>query len=209
MQCRKHPEKSGINTCNQCGDWLCDSCSFECKGRIFCPFCATQQAKNEDIETHHHTIRDVKNPISWGLLFLFSVVIPLPGANYMYMGLIKRGLMAMFAFFGIIYLGIHLSHLGLLFWFSIPVLYLACTFDGFRLRTLINAGEIVTDGIDDIMPFIRRNMGTLVGLLVLLIITNMIGLASHRTVNLLQNLPLILIVIWAIRTWSRHQKGKP
>jgi len=215
MQCRNHPTENGVNTCNQCGSWLCDKCSFERGGRIFCPNCATQQATGSDgtsgtvpTGAYRPSPGYPSRTVSWGLLFLFSVVIPLPGLNYMYMGLIKRGLVAMSAFFGVIYLVIQFAGsgtwpIGIIFIFAIPVLILACLFDGFRIRSRINAGEVVTDNIDDITAFIRRNRRTLIVLLLLLVAVNAVGAILP---GLLRLLPII-IVIWVIH--MLFNKPKP
>ncbi|MCL2421494.1 MAG: hypothetical protein FWD03_06510 [Defluviitaleaceae bacterium] len=204
MQCRNHPTENGVNTCNQCGCWLCETCSFERGGRIFCPSCATQAtgeapAHGDAYAGHHKPART----ISWGLLFLFSVIFPLPGLNYMYLGLIKRGLAAMAAFFGVIYMVIHFMSsgiipIGLMFIFAIPVLVLASIFDGFRLRNRMIAGEVVTDNIDDITAFLRRNRHVLIGFLLLLIAVNVIGGVVPWLVRVLRNIIPIIIAIWAV-----------
>ena len=175
MQCKNHPSENGINTCNNCGSWLCERCSFERGGRIFCPSCAVSQG-TEAATAHYPPRSTPARNISWGLLFLFSVVIMLPGLNYMYMGLIKRGLLAMSAFFGVIFLGTQLSGaLSWLFAFAIPILVIACIFDGFNIRRRINAGEAVSDSVDDVMNFIRRNRVIILGVLVLFLVIHIIG----------------------------------
>ena len=207
MQCRNHPEEKGVNTCNQCGSWLCDKCSFERGGRIFCPSCAAQQATgggtHHSAEYSHITPEHVSKSTSWGVLFLFSVVIPLPGLNYMYLGLIKRGLVAMSAFFATIYLatqfgGGGLWPLGMVFVFAIPVLWLSCTFDGFRIRARINAGETVTDNVDEIVAFVRRNGKVLVVLLLLLLLANTLGAVLPGILRVLWRVVPILIAVWAV-----------
>lgn len=200
MQCKNHPGESGVNTCNQCGSWLCDRCSFQRSGRIFCPHCAAQQSAptkpDYSFATHH-----IDKSISWGLLFLFSVVIPLPGLNYMYMGFIKRGFVAMSAFFGAIYLTAMLGGgLSVLFAFSIPVLWITCTFDGFRMRARINAGEVIPDNIDDITSFIQRNRSILIGFLLLLLAVNLLGGILPWMLRLLRIIVPILIAVWAVQT---------
>lgn len=233
MQCKNHPEENGVNTCNQCGTWLCEKCSFEREGRYFCPSCASQGtlagagssgtgplgdgsggtgsygSGSYGSSTHRGPTgpydRGYSGPgyvdrsVSWGLLFLFSVIIPIPGINYMYLGLIKRGLVAMSAFFGSIYLTIQFMSsgawaIGILFIFSIPVLWLSTTFDGFKIRNRMNYGEVVTDNIDDILGFIRRNRGILTGFLLFLLAINVVP----ALFGFLRNIIPIIIVVWAI-----------
>ena len=161
MQCRTHPTAMAFNTCNQCGDWLCDDCTVDVQGRLFCRKCLMELAAppKAPTTTHHahgaagHTGRHV----SWGLLFLFSFFFP-SGVNYMYMGLIKRGLAALCGFFLIVYFISLLNWpLTLLFSLALPVYILTCIFDGFNVRRRINAGEVVEDNIDGAINFLRRN----------------------------------------------------
>jgi len=80
------------------------------------------------------------------------------GANYMYMGLIKRGLAAMCGFFLLIYLVASLKFPFLMLAaFAIPIYWFTCFFDGFNIRRRINSGEIVEDGIGNILGAMLRN----------------------------------------------------
>jgi len=208
MQCRNHPEENGVNTCNECGCWLCDRCSFERGGRLFCPSCASQQGKEGTsgaVLTGRAMPSAAGRSISWGLLFLFSVVIPLPGLNYMYLGLMKRGLVVMVAFFGLIYMIIQFSGggfwpFGIIFAFAMPILILAGIFDGFRLRTRMVNGEMITDNIDDIITVIRRNRVMLTGILLLLIAVNVLGGILPWVMRALRTAIPIIIAVWAIQT---------
>jgi len=179
MQCKNHPGEKGTNTCNDCGSWMCDRCSFDRGGRIFCPSCAAKQAANEagsaGTKAPGYGPRTGRY-ISWGLLFLFSVVIPLPGLNYMYMGLVKRGLVAMIAFFTTIFLTAQFNGtgLGIVFWFAMPILMFVSIFDGFNIRRRINAGEEIADSVDDITDFIRRNRTAIIAFLLLLVVVAVI-----------------------------------
>ena len=204
MKCKNHPEENGVNTCNECGCWLCERCTFERTGRLFCPSCAAQQVGSDGpVEAEPLCYSQRK---SWGLLFLFSVIIPLPGLNYMYLGLIKRGLVAMSALFGIIYMAIILNGgLTALFVFAIPVLILTCIFDGFKLLSRINAGEEVSDNIDDITSFIRRNRVAITGFLLILLAINIVGGVLPWVVRTLRNVIPILIAIWAIHALFRKK----
>jgi len=159
MQCRTHPTTPAFNTCNQCGDWLCEACTVDVQGRLFCRGCLTKLAAPGDAS---HPAMPSAAPggrnISWGLLFMFSIPIFPPGVNYMFMGLIKRGLAALCGFFLIIYfIGVSNMPLTLLFIFALPIYILTCVFDGFHIRRRLNAGEVVGDNIDEAISFLRRN----------------------------------------------------
>ena len=181
MQCRTHADLTGVNTCNQCGDWLCEDCTVEINGRIFCRSCLSQMpgaSAPPKAETPHAAAYAVppgsKRFISWGVLFLFSCVIPIPGLNYMYEGLIKRGLAAMAGFFLLIYAMIQFFimgvwQIGLLFALTLPVYMLTNIFDGFHIRRRVNAGEVVLDDIDDVLAFIKRYKGVFIALAVVLL----------------------------------------
>jgi len=95
--------------------------------------------------------------ISCGLLLFFSLFFP-SGVNYLFMGLIKRGLAALIGFFFMIYIiGVSNMPLTLLFGLALPIYVLTCIFDGFSIRRRINAGEPVADNIDEVIRFLRRN----------------------------------------------------
>ena len=199
MQCKNHPTVKGINTCNECGSWLCERCSFERGGRIFCPGCAADNGA----ESSYHTLSPGSTKyISWGLLFLFSVIIPLPGLNYMYMGLIKRGLMAMSVFFGLIFMGTQLTGGFGIFAFAIPILVITCIFDGFNLRRRINSGEEISDSIDDIIDTVKRNRRIIVSFLLLLVIVHIVG----SMLPFLGRFIPIIFVIWAVLTFFSKPK---
>ena len=195
MKCKNHPEEIAVNTCNECGCWLCERCTFERSGRLFCPACAAKhnEAASDGGYGRPHTPRQ---QISWGLLFLFSVIIMIPGLNYMYLGLIKRGFITMSAFFGAIYITA-VFDTGWLMLF-VAAFMLACIFDGFKLRTRINAGEEVSDNIDDITAFIRRNRVVITGIILILAAINIIGGVLPVLINIMRRVFPILIAVWAI-----------
>ena len=165
MSCLYHSDRSAVNTCSKCGAWLCDGCSVEIDGRVVCKTCISRELGNAPhAHTHSADPRAAYTaPPAYGyppaaprvnivMMFFLSA---LPGANYMYMGLIKRGLCVMAAFFASIYATAMFG--GMPFAFIIPILAITSMFDGFRIRRLINAGESVPDNIDDVREFIRTH----------------------------------------------------
>jgi hypothetical protein len=145
------------------------------------------------VDAPPHGTRHVRKRVDGALLFLFSVCLP-PGGNYMYMGLIKRGLAAMCGFFLLIYLTIVISvPMKMLFVFAIPVLYFTCFFDGFNLRRRINSGENVDDGVGDIIGGILRNKFLTAAFLIIIALA-MLGFVFE----LLRRIAPALLVILAL-----------
>ena len=177
MQCRNHPERNGANTCNQCGTWLCEECTVDIQGRLYCRGCLADLSSPDTPSAPRVT--HPRN-ISSALLVLFSFVFP-PGVNYMYLGLMKRGLVAMCGFFLLMFMGITSSWpVSMIFWFAIPVVALTCLFDSLNIRRRINAGEYVPDDIGDMLGGIFRNktVSTIVlGILAIVFLSNIIGFA--------------------------------
>jgi len=134
-----------------------------------------------------------RKPLSGGLLFLFSFFFP-PGVNYMYMGLIKRGLAAMVGFFLIIYfIGVSRMPLTLLFGLGLPVYILTCIFDGFNIRRRINAGEVVGDNIDGVIRFLKQNK-FICWIIIALLGFSMLGAVMGVFIRLIRwAMPLIII----------------
>ena len=183
MQCRTHPTKTAAVTCNHCANWICDDCTVELQGRLFCRPCLSvlsQPATGESRAAPPPYPRHASPKVSWGLLFFFSICFP-PGVNYMYMGLIKRGLAALSGFFLLIFVAINSSFpLNLLLWLSLPVFVITSIFDGFNVRRRINAGEAVRDDIGDALNGIIGNkfLSTLVlAVIAIVFIINVMGFA--------------------------------
>ena len=201
MQCRTHPTKSAANTCNYCGNWICDDCVVDVQGRIFCRPCLSglsQQSHTTDTTDHPEPPVHYGSKVSWGLLFFFSLCFP-PGANYMYMGLMKRGLAAMCGFFLLIFVAISSGFpLQLLLWLSVPVFYISSFFDGFNLRRRINAGEVVRDDIGDALNSIISNRFLRVLFLVVIasiLIVTVLGFAATLISRLFVPLLVIFVLV--------------
>ena len=171
MQCFAHPTRAASNTCDKCNHWICDDCTVNVGARILCKSCAnileptahtesTAHTEPEPVPTYVKFSSVPHKRISFGLLFLASLLAP--GANYMYMGLLKRGLAAMCGFFMLVYLVVVFatssSPLMLLIpAFAIPIFWVTIFFDGFHIRRRINSGEIVEDGIGNILGGMLKN----------------------------------------------------
>ena len=108
------------------------------------------------------------------LLFIFSAV---PGLNYMYLGLMKRGLFFMTLFF----IAIFASHeLGIrLLMFAVFILMCYSLFDGFRARRLLMDGFVVPDASDDIIAFFKRHKAAVIILVLVAIFTGLAGRAGR------------------------------
>jgi len=47
MKCYKHKDKDAIGTCSSCSKGICDYCSVDVKGKLFCRKCAAEDGKDE------------------------------------------------------------------------------------------------------------------------------------------------------------------
>jgi len=207
MQCRTHPTTPAYNNCNQCGDWLCEECTVDVQGRKLCRGCLNKLANEpyNGTSTHHPVVHGPIRQISKGALLIFSLFFP-PGVNYMFMGLIKRGLAAMCGFFLLIYLiGMSSWPLTLLFGLAMPIYVLTCIFDGFNIRRRILSGEVVGDNIDGAIDFVRRNR---VIALIILVIVGFNVLFSFLGVlfGLVRWLMPLLIVVAGLYLLLRNRK---
>jgi hypothetical protein len=210
MQCRTHPERHASNTCSHCASWLCEDCTVEVRGKLFCRPCLAvlaQYPEDHSPEPGRHATAAYSYPrrkILWGLLFVFSF---LPGANYMYMGLMKRGLATMSGFFLIIFLlASSVWPFNLLLGLTIPVFVLTSFFDGFNVRRRINAGEAVRDDIGDALGGILsdKRLRTIIFVaLAIIFVVSVVGIAANL---LARFLPLLIIVLGVYVIMKRKNK---
>ena len=202
MQCRTHPGNPGVNTCNQCGEWLCDDCTIEVNGRYFCINCARQgTGTHRDPPGAPYRLGSPAR-ISWGLLFMFSLLPP--GINYMYEGLIKRGILTISAFFLLFYVSM-MPYFGI-FGFVVAILWIACVFDAFQIRRRINAGEKINDDINDILVIVKRNSKVIAGFLIVMAVL----IASRTLINLsasFNGLPVIVILLGVYFLFKNKKSG--
>ena len=133
-------------TCVKCSSVVPTERVVEINGSIICKNCLSKFASKKSGASKPH--------INGFLLLMASCI---PGANYMYMGLMKRGLLLMSSFFGLFYLMNEMPryHSGFV-QFVFPVIFIYSFFDGFAKRRLINAGIPVEDGAPDVVDFISK-----------------------------------------------------
>ena len=199
MNCFIHPEKPAKVKCSSCFGPLCEECIVHTQGSIFCRGCLTG--------ARLHPSTGAKRPsISKFLLFIFAVFFP-PGAGYMYLGLVKRGLCAMIGFFFIIFLltsGMP-HHVETLLGLSIPIIYLVCIFDSFHIRRKIIAGEAVEDGVGSIINSLLSNKKLCAVIFVVLAII-FAGTIFDFAFRVLRALLPILIVAFGLYVIFRRKK---
>ena len=199
MNCFIHPEKPANVNCSSCGASLCEECIVHTQGNIFCRGCL--------MGTRPHPATELKHPTaSKLLLFIFAVFLP-PGAGFMYLGLIKRGLSAMICFFFIIFLlssGIS-GPAETLAAFSIVILYFACIFDSFSICRRINAGEVVEDGVGSIINGLLSNKKLCAVIFVVLAII-FAGTILGFALRILRALLPILVIAFGLYMIFRRKK---
>lgn len=85
------------------------------------------------------------------LTFILSFV---PGCGHMYMGLMKRGLFIMFAFFSCCYLVSSIFYR--VFSLGVVIIWLYNIFDAYNCRKKLEQGKEISDDVDDIKRFFLK-----------------------------------------------------
>jgi len=139
------------------------------------------------------------------MMFLLSFFFP-SGVNYMYMGLIKRGVTALAGFFLLLYFVVVTGGaLMTMFLFGFIICYLTCIFDGFNIRRRINAGENVPDDNSEIVKSILRNR-TLMMIIGIVLGISMLSALFNFAINLVVNVVPLLIIVFGIYLILKHRK---
>lgn len=165
MYCKNHSGKPGVNTCSKCGEWICEDCSVEINGRIFCKECLSKEMSGESKGFSASAPTGpvpARRAISSFFTFVFSLF---PGCGYMYLGFMKRGLMIMALFFASIYLSCFSSAFGMVTF----LIYAFNFFDTFHYKRRLLNGEYINDDIEDIKSFALNNKG-IIGISVILVV---------------------------------------
>jgi len=197
MSCVKHADRPAAGYCQKCGFGLCEDCGVEVGGRVYCKGCV------EDVVNGNYE-GEPRRYVAGRSRAVFFITSLLPGASAMYLGLIKRGLFFMTAFFLTIYFASSwgMGFLGLM----IPVLWVTAFFDGFNKLKRMESGILVEDGIEDILDFARRNKSILCLFLAILLLNWALGSGLKFIASILPGrlywmfyeanklLPLLLII---------------
>jgi len=160
MKCENHNNNEANFICLDCGSKICNDCAVNNNGKIVCIKCAEKRElpiiKNniitvEDKEKNNNNggsrVENSKRKIS---SFWATILALMPGAGHMYLGVMKRGLQIMLAFFGIIAIGNLFYDADFLVFFAI-IIWFYGFFDCYHIRKkLQNGEEVVEDLIIDI-----------------------------------------------------------
>jgi len=168
MNCFKHYDRVAANRCNECGQYMCEECSVSINNVPYCKDCVAKMAKaqsntvygggqNEQIPPmpkEARPPRPVKRSGGKNAFFLFCLSC-IPGLNYMYLGLMKRGMFFMMMFFMITFVTTYLEAPMLGFLIFIELCY--SFFDGFKLLGFMRDGYAVEDNVDDVMEIYTKH----------------------------------------------------
>lgn len=151
MNCKYHNDINATNTCNVCGEWICENCVLEIDGRIYCKDCLKQKLRNEKT-TENYKVNTYEKHTSGKVYkssFLTLICSALPGCSQMYLGYTKRGLSLLIVFL----LGLYIDFFSPL----IVITYVFGLFDAFKLKGNLERGIYQEDNISDIKNFIKEN----------------------------------------------------
>ena len=113
MNCKYHQNINATNTCNVCGEWICENCVLELDNKLYCKDCLKEKYRQENNKTNIATLNNdfittstysSKNP----LLYMLNLI---PGCLPLYLG-DKKGLKYLILFF--IFLGLNFETLAMI-----------------------------------------------------------------------------------------------
>lgn len=133
MKCLNHPETEAAVLCAACHEPVCEECRVTLRGRDYCRQCLEKKVDGLDFQ--------VDSDKSAPLAFLLSL---LPGAGYMYLGLMNRGLQTMIIFFGTIFVA-QMTHIESLVPLILPIMLFYSIFDTLQLVRKMRQGYPVED----------------------------------------------------------------
>ena len=196
MKCTNHQEAEAQALCGICNTPVCDECLVRLGDKEYCRSCLEAR-----VGTLEGTVRSDKSTM---LAFLFSLV---PGAGYMYLGLMHRGVQVMILFFGTIFVA-GMAHLDPILALVLPVVFFYNIFDTLQLVGRMRDGVPVED-----KPFIE-SLGdnnwsnllgyVLVGLGILALLNNFL---PYYTFMRQVFTPLIIIALGVFILYRNLKRG--
>jgi hypothetical protein len=137
VKCAFHNDRDTDYVCPSCGRPVCGECTTIVNGRAVCKACAYSM--------HQAPVQPYKSSDDING-FLFFIFLAVPGLRHMYMGLMKRGLQFLTAFFGFIVVAAFLDGgLGDLLIPVILIVWFYSAFDSYQCRKLMVKGEKIED----------------------------------------------------------------
>jgi TM2 domain-containing membrane protein YozV len=212
MQCENHSEREALAICVSCGKPLCDECDSIAQGKHYCEECIEKIV--EEPVTKKEVIKGNRD-INGFLWFIFSLM---PGAGHMYMGLMKRGVMLLGIFLGVIALNnlFYMWDIGAL---GSVLVYVYAFFDSLSVKKALEKGEMVVDEGFEQLSLGKINLYYVgIAIIILGILTLIqINLNIFNFLPIVRNifygiqrsiLPILLIVIgiWLIKRSKKEKK---
>lgn len=203
MKCVNHQEAEAQALCVICNAPVCEECLVRLGSKEYCRSCLEKR-----VDALEGTRRSDRSAM---LAFLFSL---LPGAGYMYLGLMNRGLQVMVLFFGAIFLA-GMSGLDLILPLALPVIYFYNIFDTLQLAGRMRDGVPVEDKpLVDLQAEYNKTglLGyALVGLGILALLNNFLPHLFHYSFfSLMKQIfaPLVIIVLGVFILYRNLKRGK-
>lgn len=199
MKCLNHPEVEAQVLCAICNAPVCEDCRVAIRDKNYCRTCLEERVGSLE--------RGVNRDKSTVLAFLFSLV---PGAGYMYLGLMNRGLQVMVLFFGTIFVA-GMAHLDPLLALVLPVLLFYSIFDTLQLAGRMRDGLPVEDKLF-IESLGHNNWTTLLGYAlvavgVLALLNNFLpGLLGYTFMRQVFT-PLVIIALGVFILYKNLRRG--
>ncbi|OPX87693.1 MAG: hypothetical protein A4E53_02405 [Pelotomaculum sp. PtaB.Bin104] len=132
MKCVNHPENDAQAICAICNAPICGECLVALRNENYCRHCLEEKTR---------VLNNISIQRSKLLVLLISL---LPGAGYMYLGLMNRGLQTMIIFFGTIFVAA-MTNIGEITALVLPVTMFYSIFDTLQLARRMNEGAPIED----------------------------------------------------------------
>ncbi len=190
MGCYYHPERESKNFCSKCNKPLCEECSIETNGKVFCKECVAEEVKRIKVKR--------KSP---SLAAILSIV---PGLGAIYNGQILKGISFILIFASLVGLEDYARNFeNIIFGLMIAGFYLYMIIDSYNSARAINLG------LEDVFSYPKEG-STLFGITLLFLgiafLLANFGVIEYE--HIVKLWPLIFIIIGAkmIYNWRKSIK---